>query len=95
MNWRGSFATDFGDAPDSYKTLLASDGAMHYVSHYSIYLGVELGDNEADGVNGNGTEDDTTGSPDDEDAVGGLFMLAQQGISPLLPCVTIMMVVVI
>ncbi|WP_058119741.1 GEVED domain-containing protein [Photobacterium kishitanii] len=79
MNWRGSFATDFGDAPDSYKTLLASDGAMHYVSHYSIYLGVELGDNEADGVNGNGTEDDTTGSPDDEDAVGGLVYSRSTG----------------
>ncbi|OBU33236.1 GEVED domain-containing protein [Photobacterium kishitanii] len=79
MNWRGSFATDFGDAPDSYKTLLASDGAMHYVSHYSIYLGVELGDNEADGVNGNGTEDDTTGSPDDEDAVGGLVYARSTG----------------
>ncbi|PSU98121.1 GEVED domain-containing protein [Photobacterium kishitanii] len=79
MNWRGSFATDFGDAPDSYKTLLASNGAMHYVSHYSIYLGVGLGDNEADGVNGNGTEDDTTGSPDDEDAVGGLVYVSSTG----------------
>ncbi|PSU20429.1 GEVED domain-containing protein [Photobacterium kishitanii] len=79
MNWRSSFATDFGDAPDSYKTLLASDGAMHYVSHYSIHLGTEVGDNEADGVNGNGTEDDTTGSPDDEDAVGGLVYVRSTG----------------
>ena len=79
VNWRTSFANDYGDAPDSYKTLIASGGAHHSISNHTISLGAELGDNEADGVDGNGTEDDTTGSPDDEDAVGGLVYVRLTG----------------
>ncbi|PTB30920.1 GEVED domain-containing protein, partial [Photobacterium phosphoreum] len=79
VNWRTSFANDYGDAPDSYKTLIASGGAHHLISNYTISLGAELGDNEADGIDGNGTEDDTTGTPDDEDAVGGLIYVRSTG----------------
>ncbi|SMY38319.1 GEVED domain-containing protein [Photobacterium andalusiense] len=79
VNWRTSFANDYGDAPDSYKTLIASGGAHHSISNYTISLGAELGDNEADGVDGNGTEDDTTGTPDDEDAIRGLVYVRSTG----------------
>ena len=61
------FASDFGDAPLPYPTLLAEGGAEH------VAIGPTLGsqrDAEADGVHSPGADgDDTTGSPDDEDGV--------------------------
>ena len=39
---------DYGDAPDSYKTLWASDGARHGFSFSEAYLGLSK-DNELDG----------------------------------------------
>src|SRR5262249_40018087 len=58
---------DFGDAPDSFGTLLASDGARH------LAVGPMLGssrDAESDGQpNIFATGDDTHGTPDDEDGV--------------------------
>ncbi len=60
------FASDFGDAPLPYKTLLAEGGAEH------VAVGPTLGasrDTEADGVHSaNADGDDTTGI-DDEDGV--------------------------
>ena len=59
---------DFGDAPDSYRTLTSSGGPRHAINN-SIYLGTIQPDNEVTGqptAAANG--DDTTGS-DDEDGV--------------------------
>ncbi len=63
-----NLSLDYGDAPDSYGTLLASDGARHIVGP-----GCNLGpvvDTEGNGqptVAANG--DDVSGAPDDEDGV--------------------------
>jgi hypothetical protein len=69
---------DFGDAPDTYKTLQASDGARH------LGFGATLGtnsDTEANGVPGtNADGDDAAGTPDDEDGVTfGMIRAGQQG----------------
>ena len=62
-----TFTVDFGDAPASYPTTLAENGAAHFAS------GPTLGanrDNEADGVHSaNADADDNTGAPNDEDGV--------------------------
>jgi hypothetical protein len=58
---------DYGDAPDSYKTLWASDGARHRMGGVTIFMGASV-DSEADGqptVPADG--DDLAG--DDEDGV--------------------------
>jgi len=59
---------DFGDAPDSYQTLLASDGARH-----AIVVGHSLGplvDAEPDGQPSVAADlDDLVPTPDDEDGV--------------------------
>ncbi|MCI0639481.1 MAG: GEVED domain-containing protein, partial [Gemmataceae bacterium] len=59
--------SDFGDAPNTYQTLLASNGARH------LGIGLTLGANrdlEPDAsMPDNGTGDDVTGTPDDEDGV--------------------------
>jgi hypothetical protein len=58
---------DFGDAPDEYHTLLASNGAKHFIVP-GIYLGQKI-DAEADGQpNINETGNDLNGT-DDEDGV--------------------------
>ena len=58
---------DFGDAPDTYGTLLTSNGPRHSITGPG--LGTNI-DNESDGVPSTGADgDDTAGSPDDEDAV--------------------------
>ncbi len=57
---------DFGDAPDTFATELASNGARHGVT--SLRMGALI-DSETDGQPGPGADgDDTTGS-DDEDGV--------------------------
>ncbi len=59
---------DFGDAPDSYQTSLASDGARHVIME-GLSLGTEI-DAEVDGVPSVGADsDDLDVSPDDEDGV--------------------------
>jgi uncharacterized repeat protein (TIGR01451 family) len=75
------FCYDFGDAPDSYGTTRAADGAAHLLndydgSHTSLMLGSTV-DEEADAAGLTGTQDDSTGR-DDEDAVtlGPLSALA-------------------
>ena len=66
----GAQQFDFGDAPDSYATLLANNGARHVIlPSANPQLGAAI-DAEADGqpnVAANG--DDSNGSPDDEDGV--------------------------
>jgi len=66
----GSFQTaqvDFGDAPDSYGTLLTSDGARHAIVP-GLFLGSSV-DGEPDGLPGvNANGDDLSGS-DDENGV--------------------------
>lgn len=60
---------DFGDAPDSYGTTLAANGARHIPSFAAPFLGSDI-DFEANGAPSPGaTGDDTTGVPDDEDGV--------------------------
>jgi len=57
---------DYGDAPDSYSTVAASNGARHVVG--SLYLGASV-DADADGQpDATATGDDTDGN-DDEDGV--------------------------
>ncbi|MBD5785993.1 DUF11 domain-containing protein [Cellulosimicrobium terreum] len=67
-------AVDLGDAPDSYGTTLAADGARHGLESTSGTTSLMLGasvDAEDDGVPGPGADgDDSTGS-DDEDGVAG------------------------
>ncbi len=55
---------DFGDAPDTYSTTLASNGPRHEIDSIT-WLGSQAPDGEADGFTGALT-DDTTGT-DDED----------------------------
>lgn len=58
---------DFGDAPNSYSTSLAANGAMHPVG--SIRLGANI-DSEIDALPDNDARsDDNLGVPDDEDGV--------------------------
>ena len=58
---------DFGDAPDSYPTLFADDGARH--GNAGDYLGREIDVTESDGLpTPDALGDDTTGR-DDEDGV--------------------------
>jgi uncharacterized repeat protein (TIGR01451 family) len=69
INWQPeSVAYDFGDAPDTYKTLLANMGAYH-----TIVAGWKLGaniDSESDGLpSADANGDDVDGS-DDEDGFG-------------------------
>jgi len=59
-------SVDFGDAPDSYGTILASNGARHNISA-GVYLGARV-DNETNGKpSASATGDDDNG--DDEDGV--------------------------
>ncbi|SMY36350.1 Pesticidal crystal protein cry22Aa [Photobacterium malacitanum] len=81
-----SQASDFGDAPDSYHTLSANNGAEHGLGsyRYSLYLGSTAADADSDGFS-DGVEDnpntatdddnvDTSGisAGNDEDAVTGM-----------------------
>ncbi|WOT06168.1 LruC domain-containing protein [Shewanella youngdeokensis] len=59
-------AVDFGDAPDSYGTLLASNGARHAMSD-NLYLGSSV-DNESDGYV-SPLSDDASDASDDENGV--------------------------
>lgn len=64
----GVSGMDFGDAPDSYNTLLANDGARH-TKVAGVFLG-SAADIEADGKpNASATGDDTQGTDDDDGVV--------------------------
>jgi hypothetical protein len=58
---------DFGDAPDSYHTLLASNGANHKIVE-GVYLG-QLIDAEPNGIPSIGADGDDTNGQNDEDGV--------------------------
>ena len=63
---------DFGDAPDGpnvagYPTLLAHNGARHYLRG-TLYMGAQV-DNESDGQPTNIADGDDTNGADDEDGV--------------------------
>ncbi len=59
---------DWGDAPDSYHTLAASNGALHPIVP-GMFLGAAI-DGEADGQpSPTALLDDNTGFPDDEDGI--------------------------
>jgi len=68
-------AFDFGDAPNTYGTTLASNGARHIMGQRNLYLGANRPDGESEGQPTAGTLDDTTtvGGVDDEDGVVGGF----------------------
>ncbi|MDW8077799.1 MAG: GEVED domain-containing protein [Thermoguttaceae bacterium] len=60
-------SVDFGDAPASYGTLLAADGARHLLVPTGVYLGSAPGDAEADGQpDSSALLDDWTNQPDED-----------------------------
>jgi len=64
-NWH---QTDYGDAPDTYATTLAADGARHLLTANGPRLGA-LVDAETDGQPSPTATGDDTGGSDDEDGV--------------------------
>lgn len=61
-------AFDFGDAPDSYRTLESNDGPRHAIGG-SVFLGAEI-DSEPDGQPSQRADgDDLDSNPDDEDGI--------------------------
>lgn len=73
---------DFGDAPDSYGTLLTSNGARHGANGNGVGTTLRLGPNNADteatGVPGTAANgDDSAGAPDDEDGITTVPTLIQ------------------
>ena len=72
---------DFGDAPSSFPTLIANDGARHAIVMGAPLLGSEI-DAEADGQqDSNAQGDDGADAPDDEDGVSTPTLLVGQTIS--------------
>ncbi|MEP7010469.1 MAG: C25 family cysteine peptidase [Acidobacteriota bacterium] len=74
---------DYGDAPNSYGTLLAG-GARHAIGDRTLYLGTNPPDGEADGQAGAAaTTDDTTqvGGVDDEDGLASFPAYASPSTS--------------
>ena len=69
---------DYGDVPDSYQTLLASDGARHAVTAAGPYLG-GMPDTELDGMPTPGADGDDLTNVDDEDGVVWLTPLSPGG----------------
>ena len=66
---------DFGDAPNTYDTTIASDGAGHLLLGDGLTLGA-LVDSESDGTpTSNANGDDGAGDDDDEDSVGALTLV--------------------
>jgi len=66
---------DFGDLPDSYQTLLVSNGARHEINP-NIYLG-KLIDADSDGQPSPGADRDDSNTSDDEDGI--------RFLTPMLP----------
>ncbi|MEO8165625.1 MAG: GEVED domain-containing protein, partial [Betaproteobacteria bacterium] len=60
--------TDLGDAPDSYATTLASDGARHLLGS-TLFLGAVVDGNQDGEPNATALGDDNNYAPDDEDGV--------------------------
>ncbi|MEO1615854.1 MAG: tandem-95 repeat protein [Planctomycetota bacterium] len=67
--------TDFGDAPDSYRTLLASDGARHTGAEDSLPKLGAIFDSETDGQPSlTATGDDVNGLDDEDGVTVGSFV---------------------
>ncbi len=66
-------AFDFGDAPDSYETMLANNAAFHEIDS-RLTLGIEI-DAEIDGAPTTGADGDDLALVDDEDGVSGFDQL--------------------
>ncbi|WP_305418334.1 hypothetical protein [Photobacterium leiognathi] len=66
---------DYGDAPDTYKTLKASDGPSH-ASSIDIYLGTIATDIESDGVPNNDANGDNNADTNDEDGIAAYSLVA-------------------
>jgi uncharacterized repeat protein (TIGR01451 family) len=62
---------DYGDAPDTYGTTSAANGAKHTVSQ-TIFLGSAMPDAEGDGQPSATATSDDTDNTDDEDAISSL-----------------------
>jgi LruC domain-containing protein len=75
----GASTIDFGDAPDTYSTSLATNGARHEIVTDGPYLGSEGPDGEVDarlGVLSDDVNNDTSNT-DDEDGIGFVTGLAR------------------
>ncbi len=70
---------DFGDDPESYRTLLAEDGARHVIVP-GYYLGRKI-DAEADGFPGYDAAGDNHNDSDDEDGVAFLSPLVRGAVA--------------
>ena len=73
--------TDFGDAPDSFATLLASNGARHGVDA-DLTLGA-TSDAETDGVPGATAAGDDTAGSDDEDGVADAIVASSDATTTI------------
>ena len=60
---------DFGDAPDSYGTLLSSSGPQHIIGVSDVKIGVIVDDEALGFPSANADGDDIDQAPDDEDGV--------------------------
>ncbi|MCW8327924.1 LruC domain-containing protein [Photobacterium sp. SDRW27] len=58
--------TDFGDAPDSYKTSLEENGPRHFIGP-NLYFGAQIDSESIAAISP--SSDDNNGSPDDEDGI--------------------------
>ena len=65
---------DFGDAPNSYRTLTSNGGASHGIDT-AIFLGNVVPDSEITGLPGAGADGDDLDGVDDEDGVGSFPVL--------------------
>jgi len=68
VDFAGFTTFDFGDAPDSYPTLLADDGAIHAIAGGGPILGSVI-DSEADANVSTSADGDDVTAADDEDGV--------------------------
>ncbi|PQJ61592.1 GEVED domain-containing protein, partial [Photobacterium angustum] len=70
-----SDSLDYGDAPDTYRTLKASDGPSH-TSSTDLYLGTIATDVESDGVPNNDANGDNNADTNDEDGIAPYSLVA-------------------
>lgn len=74
----GTQIVDFGDAPDSYGTLLASDGARHVAAGPILGRERDIEQDASAPLDGSGDDTNDTGAVDDEDGVSFRFLMAGQ-----------------
>ena len=69
---------DYGDAPDTYGTLLATAGARHVLGLRELWMGTNRPDGESEGA------PDPTAQPDDATTIGGID--DEDGVSTFPAC---------